>query len=298
MTPNAAALLGLGLLGACASENTKREIDTADPLAPKALLIGIDGLRGDGIPGSDAPFLQGLLTEGAWTTAASTQLHAATVSGPGWTSMLTGVDSDKHGIVENGGWTDINRAYPTLIGRAHSLGLGTATAIHWLPIQFSIIEAETTDEAVLGLDDEVASGMADLLADGDYDVHFAALDDVDHAGHASGFSLESPEYVAAVQVADGQVGQMLQAIAERPTRDSESWLVVVTSDHGGNWSGHGPLDADNRTIPLIVSGDAVTPGELTGDQLSHMDAHPTIMAHLGHPPQTSWGLDGVVRGLD
>jgi hypothetical protein len=38
-------------------------------------------------------------------------------------------------------------------------------------------------------------------------------------------------------------------------------------------------------------------GELPGESISHMDAHPTLMAHLGYPPQDHWNLDGAVRGL-
>jgi len=270
----------------------------ATPLLPKALFIGIDGLRGDGIPDSETPHMDGLIEAGTWTLEASTQLQAQTVSGPGWTSMLTGVDADKHGITENGGWDLIDRSYPTLIGRAHTLGFSTATAVHWIPIQMMIIELGVTDESVLGTDEAVTDGMAHLLAAGDFDVHFAALDDVDHAGHSTGFSTDNPDYVAAVEMADSQVGQMLQAIADRPTRDQESWVVLITADHGGSGTSHGPQDADNQTIPLLIWGDPVPSAQLDPGVGSHLDIHPTLMAHMGHPAQASWDLDGEARGLE
>ncbi len=141
----------------CAPE--KRTDTPIDAAAKKVLFIGIDGLRGDGIPNSDTPNLDSLTAQGRWTMFASTQLQASTVSGPGWTSMLTGVDADKHGIVENGGWTGIDRDYPTLIGRAHSLGLSTLTAIHWFPIQLNIIEADVTDKFTLGADEVITDHM-------------------------------------------------------------------------------------------------------------------------------------------
>jgi predicted AlkP superfamily pyrophosphatase or phosphodiesterase len=300
-------LIGSVLLVNCNSDKAPGTGAAASG-TPKVLFIGIDGLRGDGIPASQTPHLDGLLDSGVWTLFASTQLAAATVSGPGWTSMLTGVDADKHGIVENGGWDDMNRDYPTLIARAHDLGLRTATAVHWLPIQINIIEADVTDQTLVGTDEDVATGMADMLRDGDFDVHFAALDDVDHAGHASGFSVNVTAYRAAVATADAHVGLMLEAIAERTTRDEESWVVVVTSDHGGLGTSHGGVDADSRAIPLIVSGDRVSPEELTGAGnvpgeliagfVSHLDVHPTIMAHMGYPPNDDWDLDGAVRGAD
>ena len=230
------------------------------------------------------------------------------MSGPGWTSMLTGVDSDKHGIVGNGGWDGLNRDYPTLIARTHSLGLPTATAVNWLPIQTSIIEEEVTNEIILGGDEHITDGMAELLEWDDLDVHFVALDDVDHAGHSDGFSPEEPNYVAAIETADELVGRLLSAIASRPTRSEESWIVVVTSDHGGSGTSHGGVTPEHRAIPLIVWGDLVVAGELTGGGevpgeldvgfVSHMDVHPTILEHLGHPPEESWDLDGASRGLD
>lgn len=291
------ALFCLSML-ACASPKATPDTAAPEPLRPKALLIGIDGLKAGGIPGAETPNMDMLMAEGAWSLRASTQLQAPTVSGPGWTSMLTGVDSDKHRIVENGGYADINRLYPTFIGRAHGFGLSTATAIHWLPIQVSLIEPTVTDEIVFGLDETVADGMTEFIAEADYQVLFAALDDVDHAGHRGGFVLENPDYVDAIEVADEQVGRMLTAIAERSTRDEESWLVAITADHGGDSSGHGALNEDCRTIPLLLWGDEVVPGEIQGDFISQMDAHPTIMAHMGHPAEDSWDLDGTARGLE
>lgn len=280
----------LALLVACTGEVV------SNPPAPKALFVGVDGLRGDGLGGSDTPNFDTLVAHGAFTATASTQLEAQTVSGPGWTSMLTGVDADKHGIVENGGWEDIDRAWPTVIARAGELGLGTATAVHWLPIHFSIIEADAADETVAGLDDEITEGMAEFLRDeADIDLFFIALDDVDGAGHSSGFSIDNPEYVAAIETVDAQVGQLLDAINAREDRDQERWIVVMTSDHGGAGTGHGALDEDNRTIPLLVSGDGIDPQELPAEGVSHMDAHPTLLRHLGFQAEAAWDLDGVAR---
>jgi len=296
------ATLGLG----CSAQGAPGPIP--DGRDTKVLFIGIDGLRGDGIPGAETPALDALTEIGLWTLFASTQVGAQTVSGPGWTSMLTGVDAEKHGIYANGGWTDINRDYPTLISRSHSLGLPTATAVNWLPIQENIIESEVSNEIVLGTDEEITVGMALLLEEEDFDVHFIALDDVDHAGHSYGFSPEEPDYVAAVETADERVGRLVSAIEGRPGRADENWLIVVTSDHGGLGTSHGGITAEYRAIPLIIAGDSVSPGELGGGGdvpgeldvgfVSHMDVHPTVMEHLGHPAEASWDLDGYSRGLN
>jgi len=219
-----------------------------------------------------------------------------------------GVEPEKHGVYDNTNWQDFDRSYLTFIARAHGLGLSTATAINWIPIQTSILEEDVTDEIVLGTDQAVAGGMAEILEFADHDVHFVHFDDIDHAGHSSGFSVENPEYVDAVETLDSLVGLMLDAVDNRSTRAEESWLVVLTSDHGGEGTGHGGVTADHRAIPLLVFGDPVEsapfvalndiPGETEVGFVSHLDVHPTVLRHLGHPPALEWGLDGFVRGLD
>ena len=79
------------------------------------------------------------------------------------------------------------------------------------------------------------------------------------------------------------------------------------SDHGGFGTDHGPLDSDNRTIPVLFYGDPVTGGEFGGSSeipgdldlgfVSHLDIYPTLFSHLGHEPDSTWRLDGFVRGL-
>ncbi|MBY0261086.1 MAG: alkaline phosphatase family protein, partial [Phycisphaerales bacterium] len=65
----------------------------------KVLIIGIDGLRPDALAAADAPSIDALIADGAYSAAA--QAEDITISGPGWSSMLTGVHRDKHGVTGN-----------------------------------------------------------------------------------------------------------------------------------------------------------------------------------------------------
>ena len=67
----------------------------------------------------------------------------------------------------------------------------------------------------------------------------------------------------------------------RPNASREDWLVIVTTDHGGAGLDHGPKDAENRTIPFIVSGPGASGVSLAG--ASHLDVTPTALAWLGVP---------------
>jgi predicted AlkP superfamily pyrophosphatase or phosphodiesterase len=290
----ALVLVALGVTG-CPVEP---EPEPEPELPRKVLIVGVDGLRGDGIPGADTPAIDALFADGAVTYEASTHLRAPTVSGPGWSSMLTGVDADKHLIYGNGGWDQFERFYPTVLARTHDLGFATAAGIHWAPIETEIIEDGAIDLSTSMEDDEgLTDGMVEALRDDDFDVHFVAWDELDAAGHGYGYSTEVPEYVATIERLDGYLGRLVEAVEARPTRDAEEWLFVLTADHGGDGTGHGALNDDCRTIPLLVAGDGVVGGAIA-EGASHMDVHPTVMHHLRHPPEDWWELDGEVRGLE
>jgi len=86
------------------------------------------------------------------------------------------------------------------------------------------------------------------------------LRDPDSAGHT--FDFMSPEYLAAVQAADTQLGRLLDAI-DADTYLSQSTVVVLTADHGGvpMTQAHGdPTQKDNYTIPFLVWGFEVAAG--------------------------------------
>lgn len=262
------------------------------PLVPKVLVVGIDGMRPDAMVQAATPAIDALVDDGVLSVTAQTQQAAGTVSGPGWVSVLTGVDADKHDVWGNEGFGDRDPAWPTLFGRAHDAGLSSATAIHWIPIQGSIIEPGTVGHIELADDDGVATAMAEILDEEDHDLHFVHLDDVDHAGHDSGFSAQNPAYVTAIEDQDRRIEQLVDALQGRPTWIDEDWLVVVVTDHGGDATGHGAQNPECRTIPLLLSGPAA-PAALDG--ATHMDVHPTVLAHLGLDPEPAWDLDGVVR---
>lgn len=109
-------------------------------------------------------------------------------------------------------------------------------------------------------------------------IHYAATDG---AGHASGFL--SAQYLAAVTEVDGQIGQLLDAIAGDADLAGRT-TVILTSDHGGSGFEHSdPTNPVNYTVPFMAWGAGVAIGadlyELNPDRL---DPGPT------QPPYTAW----------
>jgi arylsulfatase A-like enzyme len=104
-------------------------------------------------------------------------------------------------------------------------------------------------------------------------------------------------YAAEISGVDDGVGEIMQCLERLGLRDET--LVVYTADQGlaggqgGIW-GMGdhtrPLTAFDGTmhIPLIFHHPARIPaGQHTASMVSHYDALPTLLAHLGLPPLAS-----------
>ena len=263
--------------------------------ARKVLVVGLDGVRGDSLDPAATPAMDALRSHAAWTTQATTQLEAPTVSGPGWTSILTGVDSDKHGISGNSGMSEHDPAYPTFLSRLRTAGLATSAWTSWDPVFNEIIEVDATDDGGVGSDESVTEAMDAAIRSGGYDAHFIHLDNVDHEGHSGGFTPVRQGYLDTISEVDGRIAVLLDAILGRTTVADEEWLVVVTSDHGGLDTNHGSLNWECRTIPLIAAGPSVQPGT-PARTVSHLDVAPTVLDFLGVPIDPGWDLDGEVVG--
>ena len=288
---------------------------------PKSIVIGIDGL-GFGEEGMDVaatPWLDRLIGgtwmpgyQGAYTDEAfaggvlGTPTEQVTVSGPGWSTMNTGVWIDRHGVNGNGG-SFANGDFannPPYLGTLKSAlpGLLTSSYVNWGPIDSVIMEAIDNDgdptndldfRGDYGNDDQVAAVVvASLASTVSPDVLFVAFDQVDGAGHSCGSS--GLCYRQQIEHTDSLVGQILTAIADRPTFDSEDWQVVVTSDHGHRPSGgHGGQTDLERTIPFIVSSPFLNQGTLPAlpQGVSQADVAPTVLDHFDVPlPAHYWGV--------
>jgi len=68
----------------------------------KLLFIGIDGCRSDALTLAETPNIDELIDKGLYIKDALCSIKGhPTVSGPGWSTMLTGVWYDKHGVIDN-----------------------------------------------------------------------------------------------------------------------------------------------------------------------------------------------------
>lgn len=279
------------------------------PTTAKVLLIGIDGVRPDILAKVPTPNLDRLASEGAFSAVAQTGLP--TVSGPSWSSMLTGVWSSKHGVVDNSFEGKNYEAFPDFLTRVERATpeRHTIAVADWTPLVSEEgggpLIGDGPDEVVvlngyeLGwqeADEEVTRVAVDRLTNADPDAMFVYLGNPDEISHATS-SIGTP-YETAIAEADGQVGRLLAAMEARPTYDSERWLVLVSTDHGRTEDGgHGGDTEIERTIFYLAWGAGVAPGAIPGTP-QIVDVATTALSHLGIDIDPQWELDGRVVGLE
>ena len=267
----------------------------AQERTPKVLIIGVDGTRPDALLAAKAPHLKALAQSGAFSYKAQTE--EITISGPSWSSMLTGVHYEKHGVRDNSFKGENYHDFPPIFCRIKQTNgkLQTASVVTWAPINYWIVSH--CDYGVTCPNDAAtAAAGAALLRDRNPDIAFIHFDEVDEAGHAKGYGSTFPSYIDAIETADTHVGTVLAALRARPTYAREDWLIIVSTDHGGQGRGHGPNTPECRTTFVILSGDSAAKGEITPAP-SIVDIPATALAHLGIDIKPDWKLDGHPIGL-
>jgi hypothetical protein len=278
-------------------------------LARRVFLVVIDGLRLD--RSYELPFLDELRRRGVDSEATS---HYPTWSRPNYVSILTGVPPHASGVRTNHHTTPVQ--LDSLMDRARAAGLRVATATDYdvLPRMFlrrpsaaGVVRApiEVDTEATLDVDSmeqpvaqagvhapdaDLASPFDDAryapwpggfseagsaLAAGDADLVILLVGAVDAAGHARGG--DSPAYRDAAVVADRAIARVLAHV------DLAKDAVIVTADHGHTGrGGHGGVEPEVLTVPLIAAGAGIQPGAAALDARL-IDLAPTVAALLALP---------------
>ncbi|MFD5559449.1 alkaline phosphatase family protein [Kitasatospora griseola] len=290
----AAALLPIAGTAASAAPTSYNGLPNGTKQA-KTLVIGIDGTRYDKLVTADAPNLKALMASG---TTATSNLYAnplaPTLSGPGWSTIATGVWPDKHKALDNtftGARFDL---YPDYASRLETADPGNSTLVigSWNPITANVFNGKADLRIPESENDpKTASDAADFLAHGNPDSVFLHFDEVDEAGHSYGGA--STQYMSALHTVDGLVGQVLTGLRSRPTYAAEDWLVVVTTDHGHtDAGGHGGNSANERQTWMVLNGQGYQPGARRYD-VKPVDIAPTVLKHEGVAVDPAWGLDGT-----
>jgi len=253
-------------------------------MIPTVVLFSIDGMRPDGLLNANTPNIDRLMASGAYTLKAKSVMPSVTL--PCHTSMMRGVDVPRHGITTNI-FTPLARPVPSLFDVAHDNGLLVGAFYNWgelrdlcnpwsLKVNYMVNDSHEPEG-----DWHVAEGACAVIAKRPLDLIFVYLGCTDTAGHDFGWM--SDKYFDAIGEADRCVGHVLGALAKR----GRETVVLVGTDHGGHDRHHGTEAHEDVTIPWILSGPGIEPGEIESE-VRLFDIAPTVASLLGLPLPAEW----------
>ena len=286
----------------------------------KALLIGLDGLIYSYIDEQDDEYLQEpqlthfptfTLTRAFVGGLIGTPSHQVSSSGPGWTTVLTGVWTDQHGVVRNDEKvSQVPGIFARLYEHDKELEFGSFAAWSDINTGHLVKDMAFVKRRVDGasrpdgssVDAFVTTKLLEEFSDprSDLDFIFLHLDEIDGAGHDCGWC---PHYSEVLQKTDQHLGNILAAIEQRETAFNEQWLVMLVSDHGHKQEGgHGGDSVIERTSfigvnrPELMNRLFFEPGEpinLTDDPEGNAlmgypgitSVVPTLLQYFGRAPQ-------------
>ena len=296
------------LATACTADAPVRNAAESPAPAHRVLVIGIDGVRPDVLADVATPNIDALAADGTFSDRAQT--GRPTVSGPGWSSLLTGVWPTKHGVTNNDFTGKNYTEYPDLLTRIEQVrpDLETFAALDWLPLgadsaggpvigdapdQKFVVDGYALGWAIA--DSLVVEAAVHQLRDGNPDAAFVYLGNPDEVSHETSSIGEA--YHSAIALADHHVGMLLNAIRSRPTAAREDWLILISTDHGRrDDGGHGGDSPEEATIFFLASGPSAAKGTPARPP-AIVDVAVTALAHLGIAIDTAWHLDGQPVGL-
>lgn len=280
-------------------------------MSRRVFLVIVDGLRLD--KSYELPYLDSLRRQGADTQA---QSHYPTWSRPNYVSILTGVPPRASGVRTNHHSNPVH--LDSLMDRVRAAGMhsGMASDYDVLPRLFlrprrarpadvkeptAQLEIEPYDIDATQDDVEAAQAVqapganlespfddaryapwpggfteaGDALAGNGDDLVVMLLGAVDGAGHAHGGA--SDQYRAAATIADHALARALAQV------DLTQDTIIITSDHGHtNRGGHGGVEPEVMTVPLIAAGVGIKRGA-TAKDARLIDIAPTVATLLGLP---------------
>jgi len=268
-------------------------------VANHVVVVSIDGLRPDAIARFKAPTLTRLMSEGRYSLSAQTIALSLTL--PSHTSMLTGVDSDQHGVTWNSDKTATRGfvAVPTIFGLAK--GAGFTTAAFFSKTKFQHLEVPSTLDFARGpkrgptpwSSARTVDLVHSYLKQASPSLLFVHLADVDFAGHTFGWMGHT--YGMAVREVDRSLATLVATLDGK--YGAGHYTLIVTADHGGHGMTHGTTDKVDTTIPWIVWGAGVQHGD-TLSGVRTMDTAATTLWMLGIRVPANWTGRALTDAFD
>jgi len=254
----------------------------------KTILVIIDGCRSDGLEQAKTPNIDYMIEDGAHTLNAQTVTPSVTL--PVHFSIFTSLSPIAHNVLTNSGSPNLSSTARSIIDVAKDFGKKTAAFYSWEHFR-NLLAPGSLDHlhfinsgSMENRDIEVAQAGAGCLNSYCPDFFFIYLEGTDIAGHKSGFM--SVEYLDAIETADSALGIILNAV-ERAT-PSDSYSIILHSDHGGIDHHHTENTPEVMTVPWIAIGPGIKQKYIITNKVSIIDTAPTLAGLMNIPAHHTW----------
>lgn len=256
----------------------------------RVVLVVLDGLRPDAIPRYGLKHLSALARSGASTMFARTVTPSVTACA--MASLITGAAPERHGLQSDRFHIPRPRGtldpLPRVLAR-HAMPFSAFLA--HMPFPFSGIAHRIAAHAGVSharfsgeTCDDILAAAQSTLREQRRGLVLLHWPDGDRAGHASGWM--SGPYEDAAHRMDGALGALVREVG----LDDPATLLIAMADHGGGGARPDHHDSEHpldRTIPIILAGGSVRPGDIAPGA-SLLDVPPTICWALGIPQPRSF----------
>ncbi|WP_034256247.1 alkaline phosphatase [Arenibacter latericius] len=262
------------------------------PLAKHVILIGSDGFGAYAFEKAKLPNLRKLMAGGAYSLQARSVLPSS--SAVNWASMIMGSGPELHGYTEWGSKTPelpsriIGKGdiYPTIFSLVDEQMPSAKKGVSytWGGIGY-LFEKNMVDLDFNGrTDDETIEKAMDFHLGDKATLTFIHLTHPDNEGHEIGHG--TPEYYAAIEKVDAQVGEILASVEKAGMMDDT--LIIFSSDHGGIGKGHGGKTLAEVEIPWIIYGANIPAKGKLNSSIVTYDTAATIAHALGLKTPDFW----------
>lgn len=261
---------------------------------PQLIILGLDGMRPDGIENALTPALHQLINEG--TSNMRARAVWPTSSGTNWASMLLGCGPDEHGIDANDITLSTRKITPVHIkknGYSWSIfdqlhlekpKIRQAAILDWHTIaHYFDTSVPDTIRLTQGTHDVINQILEEAL---DYHTPFifAQINQMDFAGHSNGFG--SVAYYNAAESLDKEIGRLITTLKEHNRYNNTT--IIVMADHGGTGHGHGGKSMEEYNIPFIIKGPGIATGLSTHEPISTFNIPATVARIMHCKPSPYW----------
>ncbi len=248
----------------------------------KVSLVLIDGMRPDALIQCGNPYVKELLSTSAYTLKARTVFPSITL--PCHMSMFHSVEPSRHGLTNNI-FVPMARPVNGLMEQLHGKR-STAMCYNWDQLRdlyrpgnndFSIYISQYEYELEQSAH-EVFEATEKLLKTKKPDFCFTYIGWTDEQGHITGWMKE--EYLHALD-------ESISLVKDLIAKTKDEYITILVADHGGHERTHGTMMDEDMTIPVIIHGEGIKPGEFKMP-VSILDIAPTVVKLLDCEPANEW----------